>query len=54
MFAGFVCFWAWVSGSIPHPASKRAVALGIINAIAQFGNIFGMSVYSVIHEMMLT
>ncbi|KAF8741109.1 hypothetical protein AX14_005712 [Amanita brunnescens Koide BX004] len=42
MFAGFVCFWAWVSGSIPHPASKRAVALGIINAIAQFGNIFGM------------
>ncbi|KAK2466178.1 hypothetical protein APHAL10511_001820 [Amanita phalloides] len=45
MFAGFVCFWAWVSGSIPHPASKRAVALGLINSFAQFGNVFAMSVY---------
>jgi hypothetical protein len=54
MFAGFVCFFAWVSGSIPYPASKRAVALGLINSVAQFGNIIGMSVHFVIHKMMLT
>ncbi|KAF8351500.1 MFS general substrate transporter [Amanita rubescens] len=42
MFAGFVCFWAWVSGSIPDSASKRAVALALINCFAQLGNVFGI------------
>jgi len=42
MFAAFACFLAWVSGSVPYPASKRAVALAFINCFAQLGNVFAM------------
>ena len=43
--AGFICFFAWASGSesTSHPPEKRAVALALINCVGQFqvGNIFG-------------
>jgi len=40
-YAGFVCFYAWMSNTIPRPPSKRAVALAFINAFSQLGNIAG-------------
>ena len=40
-YAGFIIFLAWVSNSIARPPSKRAVAVALINAISQTGNIAG-------------
>ncbi|KIL70100.1 hypothetical protein M378DRAFT_156155 [Amanita muscaria Koide BX008] len=42
IYSGFVCFLAWMSGSIPHPPSKRAVALAFINCFSQLGNVAAM------------
>src|SRR6266478_2786097 len=44
LFTAFACILAWVSGSMPIPASKRAVALAFINCFAQLGNVFAMLV----------
>ncbi|OBZ76616.1 Pantothenate transporter liz1 [Grifola frondosa] len=44
-YAGFIIFLAWVSNSIPRPPSKRAVALALINAFSQLGNIAGSYVW---------
>ncbi|KAI0035900.1 sugar transporter [Vararia minispora EC-137] len=44
-YAGFVCFYAWLSNSFPRPPSKRAVALALINAFSQLGNIAGSYVW---------
>ena len=43
-YAGFVCQYAWISNSFPRPPSKRAVALALINAFSQLGNIGGSCV----------
>ena len=40
-FAGCVVFYTWISNSFPRPPSKRAVAVALINAISQTGNIAG-------------
>lgn len=40
-YAGFVCMYAWMSNSFPRPPSKRAVALALINAVSQTGNVAG-------------
>ncbi|KAF7977659.1 hypothetical protein HWV62_3092 [Athelia sp. TMB] len=44
-YAAFITFLAWISNSIPRPASKRAVALALINAFSQLGNIAGSYVW---------
>jgi len=44
-YAAFIAFLAWVSNSIPRPASKRAVALALINAFSQLGNVAGSYVW---------
>ncbi|PSR75034.1 hypothetical protein PHLCEN_2v9364 [Hermanssonia centrifuga] len=44
-YAGFITFLAWVSNSIPRPPSKRAVALALINAFSQLGNVAGSYVW---------
>jgi len=44
-YAAFITFLAWVSGSIPRPPSKRAVALATINAFSQLGNVAGSYVW---------
>lgn len=44
-YAGFVCFYTWLSNSFPRPPSKRAVALAFINAFSQMGNIAGSYVW---------
>jgi len=44
-YAGFVCFYAWLSNSFARPPSKRAVALALINAFSQLGNIAGSYVW---------
>lgn len=41
MYAGFVCLYAWMSNTFPRPPSKRAVALALINAFSQLGNVSG-------------
>ncbi|KAF8639982.1 hypothetical protein AX17_001228 [Amanita inopinata Kibby_2008] len=45
MYAGFIVFYAWISNSVPRPPSKRAVALALINAFSQLGNIAGSYVW---------
>jgi len=40
-YAGFIVFYSWISNSIPRPPAKRAVALALINAFSQLGNIAG-------------
>ena len=44
-YAGFIVFLAWISNTFPRPASKRAVALALINAFSQLGNIAGSYVW---------
>lgn len=40
-YAGFVVLYTWMSNTFPRPPSKRAVALALINAFSQLGNIAG-------------
>ncbi|KAF8974309.1 MFS general substrate transporter [Flammula alnicola] len=44
-YAGFVVLYAWMSNSFPRPPSKRAVALALINAFSQLGNVAGSYVW---------
>lgn len=44
-YAGFITFLAWISNSFSRPPSKRAVALALINAFSQLGNISGSYVW---------
>ncbi|KAH9927209.1 MFS general substrate transporter [Epithele typhae] len=44
-YAGFIIFLAWVSNTIVRPPSKRAVALALINAFSQLGNVAGSYVW---------
>ncbi|KAF7332146.1 FCP1-like proteiny domain-containing protein [Mycena kentingensis (nom. inval.)] len=44
-YAGFVVMYAWMSNSFPRPPSKRAVALALMNAWSQLGNIAGSYVW---------
>ncbi|KAF8627182.1 hypothetical protein AX15_004500 [Amanita polypyramis BW_CC] len=44
-YAGFIVAYTWISNSIPRPPSKRAVALALINAFSQLGNIAGSYVW---------
>ncbi|KAH9480026.1 MFS-type transporter cnsO [Psilocybe cubensis] len=44
-YAGYIVFYAWMSNSFPYPASKRAVAIAIINAFSQLGNVAGSYVW---------
>lgn len=38
-YAGFIVFYSWISSSFPRPPAKRAVAIAMINAFSQLGNI---------------
>lgn len=40
-YGGFVCLYAWVSNTFPRPPAKRAVAVALVNAFSQLGNIAG-------------
>ncbi|KAJ3736423.1 sugar transporter [Lentinula guzmanii] len=44
-YAGFVVVYAWISNSFPRPPSKRAVALALMNAFSQLGNVAGSYVF---------
>ncbi|CAE6471021.1 unnamed protein product [Rhizoctonia solani] len=44
-YAGFIVFYSWCSNSLPRPPSKRAVALALINAFSQLGNIAGSYIW---------
>jgi len=44
-YAGFVVLYAWMSNTFPRPPSKRAVALALMNAFSQLGNIAGSYVW---------
>ncbi len=45
-YAGFVVLYAWVSNTFPRPPSKRAVALALVNAFSQLGNVAGSYVWA--------
>lgn len=38
-------FYSWISSSFPRPPAKRAVAIALINAFSQTGNIAGSYVW---------
>jgi predicted MFS family arabinose efflux permease len=44
-YAGFIVFYSWISSSFPRPPAKRAVAIAMINAFSQVGNIAGSYVW---------
>jgi len=44
-YAGFIVFFSWISTSFPRPPAKRAVAIAMINAFSQLGNIAGSYVW---------
>lgn len=39
-------FYSWISSSFPRPPAKRAVAIALINAFSQLGNIAGSYVWN--------
>lgn len=45
-YAGFIVFYSWISSSFPRPPAKRAVALALVNAFSQLGNIAGSYVWN--------
>ena len=45
-YAGFIVFFSWISSSFPRPPAKRAVAIAMINAFSQLGNIAGSYVWA--------
>ncbi|KAH5166880.1 hypothetical protein HBH68_236140 [Parastagonospora nodorum] len=45
-YAGFIVFYSWISTSFPRPPAKRAVAIAMINAFSQLGNIAGSYVWN--------
>lgn len=38
-YAGFIVFYSWISSSFPRPPAKRAVAIAMMNAFSQLGNV---------------
>ncbi|KAK1144082.1 hypothetical protein N8T08_005744 [Aspergillus melleus] len=44
-YAGFIVVYSWISSSFPRPPAKRAVALALVNAFSQLGNVAGMYVW---------
>ncbi|KAI1499245.1 major facilitator superfamily domain-containing protein [Biscogniauxia marginata] len=44
-YAGFIVFYSWMSSSFPRPPAKRAVAIALINAFSQLGNVAGSYVW---------
>ncbi|KAG5926078.1 hypothetical protein E4U42_003666 [Claviceps africana] len=44
-YAGIIVFYSWISSSFPRPPAKRAVAIAIINAFCQLGNVAGSYVW---------
>lgn len=44
-YAGFIVFYSWISSSFPRPPAKRAVALAMVNAFSQLGNVAGAYVW---------
>lgn len=45
-YAGFIVFYSWISSSFPRPPAKRAVAIAMVNAFSQLGNIAGSYVWA--------
>ena len=44
-YAGFIVYYSWISSSFPRPPAKRAVAIAMINAFSQLGNVAGSYVW---------
>ena len=42
----FIVFYSWISSSFPRPPAKRAVALAMVNAFSQLGNVAGSYVWN--------
>ncbi|KHN98372.1 Major facilitator superfamily domain, general substrate transporter [Metarhizium album ARSEF 1941] len=45
-YAGFIVFYSWISSTFPRPPAKRAVAIALINAFSQLGNVAGSYVWA--------
>jgi MFS family permease len=49
-YAGFIVFYSWISSSFPRPPAKRAVAIAMINAFSQLGNVAGSYVWNLTED----
>ncbi|KFY61227.1 hypothetical protein V496_05121 [Pseudogymnoascus sp. VKM F-4515 (FW-2607)] len=45
-YAGFIVLYSWISSSFPRPPAKRAVAIAMVNAFSQLGNVAGSYVWN--------
>lgn len=45
MAEGLTASWSWIATSFPRPPAKRAVAIALIAALSQLGNIAGSYVW---------
>lgn len=43
--SSFIVFYSWISSSFPRPPAKRAVAIALVNAFSQLGNVAGSYVW---------
>lgn len=41
----YIVFYSWISSTFPRPPAKRAVAIAMINAFGQLGNVAGSYVW---------
>lgn len=44
-YSGYVVALGWISNTLPRPASKRAAALALINAISNASSIYASYMY---------
>lgn len=45
-YAGYVIMYSWMASSFPRPPALRAVAIALLNAVSQLGNIAGSYVWA--------
>ncbi|KAL3433032.1 major facilitator superfamily domain-containing protein [Aspergillus tetrazonus] len=45
LLTSFIVFYSWISTSFPRPPAKRAVAIAMVNAFSQLGNVAGSYVW---------
>ena len=44
-YSGYVIMYSWMASSFPRPPALRAVAIALLNAVSQLGNIAGSYVW---------
>lgn len=54
VYAGYMVLWGWINNTFAGEPAKRAVAVAIINGLANIGNIIGSLVPFISHSRLLS